>query len=101
MHAAASSDKNNKGTASGACNATSKAAAKSDAHSADVGLVPSIGVQGMRVFSSLKVAGWSLAGGGGARSAHATKSDRDAPSKDKTGVQWTAIPNMTSHCFSY
>lgn len=48
--------------------------------------MPSIGIQGMRVLSSLKVAGWSLAGGGGARSAHVMKDERDTQIKEKLGA---------------
>ena len=54
--------------------------------STGAGMLPSIGVQGMRVLSSLKVAGWNLAGGGGARSAHVMKDDKEPQMKDTAGA---------------
>lgn len=59
---------------------------RADTRSSGAGMLPSIGVQGMRVLSSLKVAGWNLAGGGGARSAHVVKEDKDLHHKEVAGA---------------
>ena len=67
---------------------------RADAPSSGAGMLPSIGVQGMRVLSSLKVAGWNLAGGGGARSAHVVKEDKDSHNKEVAGA-----PVRCSLCF--
>lgn len=81
-----SSDKKDKGSGSPAASSSTKATAKPDVHSTGTGTKPRIGIQGMRVLSSLTVAGWSLAGGGGARSAHVMKEEREPQVQEKGGT---------------